>query len=490
MEKIELRKSLIWRLSLALLGIMIILGMSYVMITTYSARLFYQETTQKLNSHVAEHMLLEVNPFVDGEVNEEALGKIMHSMMAVNPSLEVYLLDPAGSILSYVVLDKNVRLKSVDIDPVRSFLNTKGEEFILGDDPRQPGETTVFSATEVREEGELLGYVYMVLASEKYENISQALAGSYFMRIATSTFLLTLIFAFGLGLILIFFLTKNVRSISRTMRAFADGNYDERVSVSRKDELAVIGETFNSMADTIVKNMEELKQVDTLRRELIANVSHDLRSPMAVINGYIETLVMKEDTLSTEERRKYLDIVFRSSQKLNRLVSDLFELSKLESGQVQIEKEKIAIADEVKRITEEYGVLAEKKNLKINADLSLLDDQVVLGDVKMINRVFQNLLDNAVKFSPKDGEIEIKLASDGKNVLTTVSNTAEGINETKLERLFDRNYQAGTKDSQTGGIGLGLAIVKKILEFHNSIIQVTASQGQKINFTFQLPLAS
>ncbi len=491
MNKTSLRQSLVWRLALALLGILVILGLSYILITAYSAKRYYQETTQKLNAHVAEHMLLEVNPFVDGAVNEEALGKIMHSMMAVNPTLEVYLLDESGAILSYVVLDKKVRLKSVDISPVKEFISSGGKGFVLGDDPRKPGEQTVFSATSIEENGELQGYVYMVLASESYENVSQALLGSYFIRVGTSTFIITLIFSLGLGVVLIFFLTKNVRNVAETMRAFADGDYQKRVEISRKDELATIGETFNSMADTIVKNIDELKEVDTLRRELIANVSHDLRSPLAVINGYIETLVIKDAELNQEQRKKYLDIIFRSGQKLNRLVTDLFELSKLESGQVKLEQEKIAISEEVERITEEYRLIAKKKGIEIKTEIDSGANTNVLADVKLINRVFQNLLDNAVKYAPENGNIDVKLELEQGAVKTTVSNSVNSINPKELEHLFDRNYRAGNsqKDSGAGGMGLGLAIVKKILEVHDSIIKVSTFKDQRISFTFQLPIA-
>ena len=127
-----LRKTLLWRLSGALLIILVLLGLAYVSITAYSLTKYHEETTQRLNSGVAESMLLEVQPFVNGEVNEEAVGKIMHSMMAVNPSIEVYLLNPQGDVLKYVVLDKKVRLKSVDISPVKEFINAKGEGYILG----------------------------------------------------------------------------------------------------------------------------------------------------------------------------------------------------------------------------------------------------------------------------------------------------------------------------------------------------------------------
>ena len=489
MKNIKLQNSLVWRLSLALMGILVLLGLSYVMITSYSAHQYYQETTQRLNAHVAEHMLLEVNPFENGEVNEEALGKIMHSMMAVNPGLEVYLVDPEGSILSYVVLDKKVRLKSIDLDPVKRFIDSKGEVFVEGDDPRQPGETTIFSATEVRENEQLLGYVYMVLASEKYENISEALATGYFMRIGSFSFTLTLIFAFGLGILLIYFLTRSIRKVAQTMKSFADGKYEERIEINRNDELAVIGNSFNFMADTIVRNMEDLKQVDKLRRELIANVSHDLRSPMAVINGYIETLVMKEDELSSEQHKKYLDIVFRSSQKLNGLVSDLFELSKLESGQVKLEKERIALSEQVVDISEEYKVLAAKKGVVIEATMPANERLEVIADAKLISRVFHNLLDNALKFVPDEGKIKLEMSKKDGRLKTVVSNTAKEIKTETLEHFFDRNYQ-GHEENAKEGAGLGLTIVKKILDLHESIIQVRASKENEIQFSFSLPLAS
>jgi hypothetical protein len=145
------------------------------------AKRYSDETTQRLNANVASHMLLEVNHFVDGKVNEDALGKIMHSMMAVNPGLEVYLLDPQGKILSFVVLDKKVRLQYVSIEPVKTFLRDKGKSLVYGDDPRNPGKSTIFSATSVQEGGIYFGYVYMILASEESENIAAALMTSRLM---------------------------------------------------------------------------------------------------------------------------------------------------------------------------------------------------------------------------------------------------------------------------------------------------------------------
>ena len=143
---ISIRNSLFWRISLVFLILLILIGLSYVFITAYSAQKYFSETTQKLNANVAEHMLHEVSPFVEGEVNKTALDKIMHSMMAVNPALEVYLLDNEGEILSYVVLHKKVKLRYVSLAPIKEFIACKGQKFILGDDPRNPGKkNSIFS---------------------------------------------------------------------------------------------------------------------------------------------------------------------------------------------------------------------------------------------------------------------------------------------------------------------------------------------------------
>ncbi len=152
-----------------------IVGFFYVFITATTAQRYFQETTKRLNASVADYLIKEVNPFQDGKVNGEALGEalgvIIHSMIAVNPGIEDYLLDPAGVILSYVILDQKVKLKQVQVGPVKTFIQDQGANFILGDDPRNPGEQSVLSAAAIYEGSKLLGYVYITLASEKFETI-------------------------------------------------------------------------------------------------------------------------------------------------------------------------------------------------------------------------------------------------------------------------------------------------------------------------------
>jgi signal transduction histidine kinase len=486
MKKNIFTRSLYWRISAAFLLILLLLGLAYVLITTYASNRYYQETTQQLNAHVAEHMLLEVSPFVDGEVNEEALGIIMHSMMAVNPSIEVYLLDREGKILSFVVLDKEVKLNRVDIEPVHEFIETGGTHYILGDDPRNPDKKTVFSATVVEENGVFMGYVYIVLLSKEYHTITSALLGSYWMKVGARSFAITMVAAILIGLLAIWLLTKNIRVIVSTFQKFEGGDLQARIpEKNMRGELKMLSHTFNDMADTILRNIDELKQVDTLRRELIANVSHDLRSPLAIIHGYIETLLIKDDKLTPKERQNYLQIVLNGSEKLKDLVADLFELSKLEARQVELKKESFFINELLQDTVQQYQLSAKEKQVAIESDISTAVPMVV-ADLTLMERVIQNLVSNAVKYTPEKGSIHVDVRKKDAAVEVEVRNSGKGIPADDLPHIFDRYYKASSQKAD-GGTGLGLAIVKKILDLHNIDIRVSSTPGDYTSFSFSVP---
>ena len=467
--------------------VLLIVGCSYVYITTSTAQRYFQETTQRLNATVADYLIKEVNPFQDGKVNEDALGMIMHSMMAVNPGIEVYLLDPDGEILSFVVLDKLVKLKRVDIGPVKEFLDSGGESFVMGDDPRNPGEKSVFSTTAVYEEGKLLGYVYIILASEKYETIASGLLGSYWMKLTFESILITLVVALLIGLVLFGLLTRHLRKIVTTVEQFKDGNLHARVpKANSESELAVLGDTFNHMADTILQNIEELKNVDSLRRELIANVSHDLRNPLAIINGYVETLQMKGDRISQEDRDKYLRIIGASTDKLSQLVSDLFDLSKLESCQMTLKMERMKIQELLFDSSLKYELLAQSKEINIKTQICQ-NLPLVKADLYLMDRVIQNLLDNAVKYTPEKGEILIDACESNGGVSIKIRNSGPGIPQKDLSSIFDRYYMIDKERKGIEGSGLGLAIVKRILEVHGSEIEIESDSVSYTEFAFDLP---
>lgn len=208
---------------------------------------------------------------------------------------------------------------------------------------------------------------------------------------------------------------------------------------------------------------------------------------LAVISGYVETLLIKQGKLSQEEESKYLDIILQSSGQLNRLVSDLFELSKLEAGQVSPEKQPFKLSEWLHDVAEQYSLIAEEKTLKI---LPSIDhkESLVYGDLRLIERVLQNLIENAIKHSPGGQEIILNLTRKAEKIEFNIKNTGVGIPQEDLPKIFDRYYKSEKHYGERKGTGLGLAIVKNILELHESVIRVSSKVGVYTSFAFSLPL--
>lgn len=477
-----------WKLFLTLVGSLFIVGFAYVFITATLAEEYFQERNQLLNAPIAEHIISEVKPtIVNGQLSGNALDDIMHHMMAINPSIEVYILDPAGNILNYVVPYKKVKMEKVDLAPVREFTTAGGKAYIKGDDPRKPGESTVFSAAPILEGSTTLGYVYVVLASEEYESAAAIVRNSYIMKLGGQAMLITLFSAALLGAAGIWLITTRLNRMINTVKRFQNGDMTARIDVKSEGGINDLAIAFNEMADTILGNIENLKSMETLRRELVGNVSHDLRTPLSVIHGYIETLTIKKDHLSEEEREKYLDIILASTEKLRKLVHELFELSKLEAKQVSPKKEPFIIQELIQDICQKFQIMASEKNISLKSD-GKENNVLVLADIGLIERVLQNLIDNALKYTPEGGQITIAVDTDEDNVEIKVSDTGPGIPEDQIPFIFDR-YHIGDKriTLDQNNTGLGLAIVKKILEIHNSSIELRSRLREGTTFTFRLP---
>ena len=480
--------SLYWRISATFLLLLLVLSAVYLYVATFTAEMYFQEASQRLNSTVAAHIASDITPFVDGKVNTEALERVFHNVMVINPSIEVYLLDTTGLILSYYAPNKTMRRKSVSVEPIHEFIRTEGKTFVMGLDPKKEDGEKVFSAAAIEKDGLLEGYIYVILEGEEYESTTSFLIGSYILRLGTRTILISLAAAILIGLIAIRSITRNIRTIRKTMRDFTSGKLDARISLPGKGELTDLAESFNRMADTIVQNMEEIKTLDTLRRELVANVSHDLRTPLAIIQGYVETVLMKEDALNPQDRLRYLSTVLSSTERLRKLVEELFELSKLEAKQTKPAPELFSIAELVQDVAQKFDVLARERSITINTILPR-NLPPVHADIALIERVLQNLVENALKFTPESGVITLELSPSPSGVEVNVVDTGQGISPEDIPHVFER-YRQGAKgmNSFDQGTGLGLAIVKKILEAHGVTISVRSKVQEGTAFSFQLPL--
>jgi len=486
-----LTPKLVKKLWVAFILLVVMMGVSYIGITNYFANKHNQETTQRLNADVANHVIAEkfqnASPFLeDGSVNKPLFGDLMHDMMAVNRSIEVYLLNETGEILYSVVLDPSDKdaTKSVSLGPIKSFLADKGEKFVLGDDPRAPGEQKIFSAAPYEVDGRN-GFVYIVLAGKQFQEVSATLMGQYFAKLGLGAIVLTTLFAALIGLMAIWFLTKNLRLITNKVRRFSEGDLTARIENPESSDISIFANSFNEMADTITGNIDKMQSVDLLRRELIANVSHDLRTPLAILKGYIETLQMKRDSLSETEKQEYLQITHDNVDKLSKLINQLFEYSKLEAEQVSPAMEPFSITELSHDLIAKFKVLAEQKGIKLELD-NPKENNMVFADVSLVERALQNLIENAIKYTEPKGKVTLSLSKKGKNVEINITDTGTGIPVNEQPFIFDR-YKQVNESAKKQGSGLGLAIVKKIMELHDTTITVLSKPKEGSSFIFNLP---
>jgi signal transduction histidine kinase len=483
-------QSIYWKISAMFLAVLVVISIIYIYIVAFSAEMYFQEANQRLSAPIARRLIDYYQPVVHHEIDSSIMENVYSIQKIFNPSIEIYVLDTNGTILSHCPANEGICRMSVSIAPIKKFVTNSMPIFVMGDDPKYPQGEKTFSAAEIKDGTTLVGYLYVILGSEAFDSNFKMLVGSYILRIGTRAMAITLIGTAIIGLIALLYITKNLRTIITTVRSFQAGNHQARISLSSKGELSELGTSFNEMADTIVQNLEELKTMDNLRRELVANVSHDLRTPLATIQGYIETLLIKSESLEKAEREKYLKTILLSTERLRMLVEELFELSKLEAKQTRPNPEPFSISELVQDIAQKYLIIAEKKEISFQCILPR-NLPMIIADIALIDRVIQNLVDNAIKFTPSGGTVKIEIKQQDQFVGVNISDTGTGIAPEDIPHIFDRYIKGSQKNIfQNEGSGLGLAIVKKILEVHNLSINVTSKVNEGTAFSFTLPIYS
>jgi two-component system OmpR family sensor kinase len=486
-------KSLYSKLAAVLLGLFTLVGLSIVAVTLFSADMYQQEVDQKLNRELARQIVNEKLLLRNNQINEPALKEIIHMLMVINPSIEIYLLDPAGNILAFSAPPGKVKRKSVNLEPIDKWLGGRTAYPILGDDPRNPAKKKAFTVARIPEQGPLEGYLYVILGGETYDSVVQKLKGSYILRLSAWAVAASLLVALVAGLLIFALLTGRLRGLKAAMDDFKKGIPLSNISLPRikdaasGDEIQQLTFTFKTMAERLESQMEKLRKADALRRQLVANVSHDLRTPLATLQGYIETLLLKDDRLTDDERRNYLEIAIKHCDRLSKLVHELFELARLDSQETKLKPEPFNLSELVQDVVQKFQLAAEEKNIKISTNIGK-ELPFVKADIELIERVLENLIDNALRHSAADGSIRIVLTQDREDIGVAVSDTGSGISQEELPFIFERFYQLDkSRHSRSGHAGLGLAISKRVLELHGKSIDVKSIPGSGTTFTFQLP---
>ncbi|RKP57586.1 sensor histidine kinase [Pararobbsia silviterrae] len=456
-----------------------------------------KEVIQGLSRDLASHIARNAALMDTNGPRPDALRTLFGQLMAVNPSVEVYLLDPDGRIAADDAPPGHLRRMRVDVRPIERFLAHDALP-ILGDDPRSVDGRKVFSAAMIPSTGtQPAGYIYVVLLGEAHDALASQIAQSAVLRttlwsmaVVASLGLLAGLVAFGLITRPLRRLTGVVSRFDASLRAGAEPGALERSRPAKpgatRDEIVILERTFAQMADRIGLQWRELKRQDQERRDFFATISHDLRTPLTSLHGYLETLSLKDEALPSVERRRYLSIALAQSAKVGRLAQSLFELARLEHENVPLTREAFPLADVVQDVFQKFELAAEARQIRLHAEIPPRLP-VVYADLGMIERVLTNLLDNAIRHTPDRGQVSVELAADGSRVEVTVSDTGPGIPAEARAHLFRRAFSSGGA-RRVGG--LGLLIVHRMLELHHSQIELVERDGPGTTFRFGLPVAT
>jgi len=283
-----------------------------------------------------------------------------------------------------------------------------------------------------------------------------------------------------ISLLIAFFLARSISfpisRIRKTAEQIAKGEFSERVPVKGNDELADLASAFNTMADELQNNIERLKQLDKVRTDFVANVSHELKTPLTSIRGFVETL--EDGAIDDKENaRRFLAIIKKHAQRLDSIIEDLLRLSELESGG-RMEMAEFDLKDLIDEVVMGFGHSLTVKRQELSVEAAG-GDFVTRGDRDKLEQVFVNLIDNAIKYTKEGGQIKIWLATDGDCLTVTVEDNGIGIPKDDVERVFERFYRVDKAHSrEVGGTGLGLSIAKHIVLAHNGQIRIESELGR------------
>ncbi len=489
---VPFRRSLYTRLALAFLLITVAVGLTHIYITSLVYRPLVAHIEQQVHWDLAANLAEALHPTLVEEFDRERIEEVLFNYLRMNPKVEAYILDSDGIILAEMALNGSRRIVDrVPLEPIEQVLEAQSPVWpIFGRDPRASEEASngpnrAISVAPISLNGQS-GYLYLVLEAKTFRFLTRATGQFYIITTVLIAMLAAIALASIAGFVVFMYLTRSFRTLSAAVTAYRDGVINVHIPVTTDDEVGRLSAAVNDMIETISRQTEELKSNDRLRREFIANISHDLRSPLASMQGFLETLNRKRGIATASEREHYLDMIAESVRLQRQLVDDLFELSKLDAKERLPELEPAHPGEIAQDVLVKHKAAADSKNLKLKFDVSGRCP-LVATDIVLLDRTLSNLVSNAIRYTPEGGTITLSVQATPQGCELRVSDTGIGIPESELPHIFESFYRVDKdRNQKTGGSGLGLAIVKRIIELHGSEIFVESTEAEGTSFWFRL----
>jgi signal transduction histidine kinase len=476
-----------------LLGVTLIMAVLFLLAIRQSDLARNQELNQSLYKHLPSRILTGDILAPDGTVDAAAARQAAERIQIVNPRIDTYLLDAAGRMLAAPGMDEPPAA-AVDTGPIRELLSGEADLPVLGDDPADPRARRVFAVTSVPLADGKQGYLYLVIRGRGGDTLAQRVASSNVLREILLLMACGLLVTLAAAAVIVKLMTRPLRHLATFVDRFRRSGFAEPPDAAwprkngRTDEIGQLADTFDHMAERMLSQMEAMKRADATRRELVANISHDLRTPLASLQGHLETLQVRQAALSSAEKAAYLQIALRNAEQLGELVSKLFELAKLDSEQPRVFPEPFVLEELIQDVGQQFELAIREKGVRL--EISVAPDlPLVYGDIGLVERVLRNLIENALRYTEAGGTIGVAVVGGRDACTIEVRDTGPGIESADLPRIFDRFYRGEkSRGAAATHAGLGLAIVKRIIDLHGGTIEASSRPGMTV-FSFTLAYA-
>ncbi len=474
---------------LTLIVVVLLTGLTTVLfVGLFSTWGRFEAERYQLQYHgLAAQLARSVEPFLTPVLDGERFLHEANTMQQLLPTADVYLLTAKGEVVLRLCGDVCApATEPVPVAAIEQRLNDDGRSgrLIAGPDPGAPGKTAPFSVARVVARGQP-HYLYIVLRNGLSRRLYAILQESAAIRTSVLLAVGASVVFSVVGIWLVRRTSARFYALIGTVHEFEGGDLARRASETGDDELADLGRAFNRMASTLADTIDRLRDRDEKRRELIANIWHDIRRPVSGVSLLAETL-QHSSSLSNEDRLRLSNSVVANVSLLNTLLADLGELGRLETGEIVPAKERCDPAELVYDIELAFRPLAEKQHKTLQCSVAGDLPEVVL-DPAMISRVLANLVDNALRHTASGGSIVISLRPAADGIFVAVRDSGSGIAAKDLPHIFERHYRgASVPGAVHEQAGLGLAIATKMLECHDSCLEVESQPGVGTEFRFCL----
>jgi signal transduction histidine kinase len=485
----EKQFSIFRRITILVFSLITVLGLLFIAITYFATTHYHQASTQLLNKDVAAHIAEFTSPFEKNGINKQKADSVFKNAMVISPSAQIYFLDTGGKVIAFYAPQKDIKLWKIALENIKKYIAEKGKDYIKAPDPKDPLEPKIFSAAEVTGTEGKLGYIYVILGSNQSENVMDVLLSSHISNLAIKAFVTILLLSIILSLFYLYRIRKSFNRMIDVLEKFEAGDFTARFEIKNDDELAPVTHAFNKMADLLSYNINSLKKAEQERKDFIANVSHDLKTPLAIARGFTETLLIKKEggDLSEQQRQEYVQLILVKIEQVETMVKQLFELSKIEAAEFKAHKEPFVLSEIVQETFTTFQLMAQEKEVKLIC-AQCQYHVWINADIHMMERIVQNLVDNAVKSTTKRGKILAYLEVENKELIFRIENTGDPLPEDLLNWINNLNGQDSLSMARPAKLGLGLLIVQKMLYMHGTTLKASAEDSTTNIFSFRIPV--